>query len=312
MVNNFMSKGKVKYRIAIYTSLLLSFCFSVALWGEETFAMGSSLATKILSNQRGLHGYQKKEIESFLDSIGCSKEYGRDIRRTSNGSSLIFFSRKYKKAVMVSCDGEIRKIDLPGSRAWINDQLEIIAWSEDKETFFASGLRQEGILNMYGTDPGGKYFLARPRWYPAKPMSELTQIYSIDNPRSPLYEIRMKDPNSRIFVKNEKVILIGKAPENANILMCYFFSEQGAKLIKVDEKEIIRPQEATSPFNVVDINPWADEILVVDSRDFPLRSKWYVFHIETQQMEYIEKSFSFGFYLQCDILRRVEAQRQQQ
>ena len=299
-----MSKGKVKYRIAIYTSLLLSFWLSVAFRGEETFAMGSSSTNKILNNQHGLYGYQKKDIESFLDSIGYSKEYGRDIRRNSNGDSLIFFSRKDKKAVVVSCDGEIKKIDLPGSRAWINDQLEIIAWSEEKEIFFASGLRQNGFLNMYGDDPGGKYFLGRPRWYPDKPMGELTQIYSINNPGSPLCEIRMKDPNSRIFVKNEKIILIGKAPENANILMCYFFGGQEGKLIKVDEKKIIRPQEATSPFNVVDINPWGDEILVVDGRDFPLRSKWYIFHLETQQMEYIGKSFSYGFYLQCDILRR--------
>jgi len=269
---------------------------------------GAGLATTNRENStsgRGIYKYDEKKIESFLTSIGHEGEIAHYIKRNSDGSALVFILGNDKVAIIASCAGTVERVKLPGSISWINDALKVVTWSDLEYTYFAGARKQKGIIIPYYLDPTGKYFVRPPRASGGKLVSEMTEIFATTHPDAPMARIHMKDANARLFLQGDKLLLIGHSPWNHNVIEIHVFELRRNTLVHVGKKLIIRPRESPAPFLTIDASPWDDSVLVLDASDIPLRSKWYVYRMGTNQLQHIGRAARYGFYLQCDPLLRV-------
>ncbi len=273
-----------------------------------SFAMGT---TKDMQEKKGFYSYNRKDASRFLQRLGysdLSKDFkiywDTTITRNSDGSAIRFLDWGKRKGVVVSCDGSIKEINIPGYRALFNDQHQAVAWLDNGRVFYKNGMNAGPPLLIPGADPGGRYFVR-----PAS--SGGTEIYSIERPKTPLAKASAYC-SGRINVrhKDNKVYLFGidcNLPVGKRkYIKAYVFENIGNKLIKKEEISIPSPKNDPNPlYAVIDLSPWSDEVAVIDVYDWPSRSKLYLFNLKTREMRKIGTASRWGFYLQCDIIKKV-------
>jgi len=64
---------------------------------------------------------------------------------------------------------------------------------------------------------------------------------------------------------------------------------------------IKRPAAGPSPFSVVDLDPWSDNVLLVDIRDSPHGSRWLVYDMVSHIQRDIGYARTYGFFLARDV-----------
>lgn len=290
----------------------------IVLPPKVSLAMGS----KNRSSGKGLYLYSGKEISQFLEKIGYPNfpiKTSWDVLRNADGTALRFFNWSDNKAVVVSCYGVIKEIVLPGEATWsartiwFNKAHEVIAWVAEGKVHYKNGMSTCPESKAHCSDDlSGEYFMKLPSFSPSLPRRVLftTEIYSIDKPDAPLYKIRLH--GRRIFSKNDKVLVFGHSCDDGDstkdTIRVHTLERRPSKLIPIEEVIIRRPERSPAPFNVEDLSPWNNEVLLVDVHDFPYRSVWYVFNLKTHEMRRIGKEpfgGGWGFYLQCDIIKEV-------
>jgi len=281
-----------------------------------TFRQSSGMGSMNRIEGKGLYFYSKSELVRFLEERGYSDYKPKSdhyIRRNSVGSGLWFidvYSRK-KKALLVSCNGSIKEIDVPSSLVWLNDESQALAWFDiDKGRVYYKNGRSEEPPYMADNraDPTGIYFMKSIESSISKGISEGTAIYSIEAPNIELAKM-MKFHGHRIFSKDGKVIVFGDYFDSRNEQSeMYVFERKSNELVQVEKVIIRRPHKSPAPFVVEDLSPWGDEALFVDVHDGLSRSEIYIFNLKTHEMKKIGKEpfgGGWGFYLQCDIIKKV-------
>lgn len=277
------------------------------------FAMGS----KNRPDGKGLYLYSGKDITRFLEKIGYPDlakppRAARDITKNSDGTALRFFDWSNKKGIVVTCDGSISEINVPGYAAWFNDENHAIAWLDNdrRKVHYRTGVTEDPPFKAYGgADPSGSYFMKLPRLSSSLPRAALfnTEVYSTEDPDLPLIKVEIY--GHRIFSKGEKVYLFGSSYDNGkDTIRLHIFTRHETRLTPLEEVIIHRPETSPTAFSVEDLSPWKDEVLLLDVYDWPSRSIWYVFNLETHEMKKIGKEPFWGgrgFYLQCDIIKEV-------
>lgn len=261
----------------------------------------------------GFYRLSRDDLRRFVKSIGYSEKFSWFVNRDSTGSMLRLFNWDDKKAIVMSCEGGIREIPLKGEKCWLNDKLEVVAWFDKQRINFDDKEISSSEEYIYKQELSGSYFFRSSKWEyhkHHKPSSFNIEIFSVNNPGQPLIEVEMLDSTARLFTKYNKVYLAGNLPTNRNVIKFYVYEINNGSLIKTNEVTLNRDEETSSPFYVVDMNPWKDEAIVVDIHDFPSRSKLFAFNLLSQEKISIG-SGTEGFYLQCNILNEVLRKREQ-
>lgn len=266
---------------------------------------------------KGLYVYSGKEISNFLKSIGYQATWTNaswDTLRNADGTELRFSDNKRRKIIILSCDGSIKEIDMPGYPTWINEKHEPVAWHDQNEgmVYYKNGM-YEKIARAFsphvGPDPSGNYFmkylLAPSR---STPLSEIckTEIYSMEKPDLPLATIRIC--GATIFSKDGKVYLFGKDYDEksnkiSDTITMHIFQETNNGLAKIETKAI---EPAHAGMHIEDFSPWDEKLFFIKDYDPPFRSILYEFDFGTREVKKIGKmpySGGRGFYLQCDIIK---------
>jgi len=288
------------------------------LLAKQLFASEKHTNTK--PEESGLYTYSGRDIAELLKNIGYKDFWtGASWKtlRNSDGTELRFIDEKQGKILVLSCDGSIQKIDMPGAPTWLNDEHEAVAWHVGGKglVYYRNG-KTEKISGAFGPetgpDPSGNYFVKSPP-LPTRntPLRESckTAIYSIENPDLPMANVSSCGA-VRIFFNNGKLFLFGKdydEKENkiSDSISVHIFQVTENKLLEIEKKSI----EVISPhMHTVDFSPWANKVLLMDDFDPPSRPVWYEFNLETNELKKVGKvpfSGGRGFYLQCDIIKEV-------
>ena len=266
---------------------------------------------KIIKN-KSLNIYSGSDISAFFEDIGYGNFWtkgSRDIGRNSDGSALIFYRWYKNKAIVVSCDGLIKEIDLPENIYWnsgaayFDKEYQVVAWRYAQEMHFRNGItRNEVSTSAVNTDPARGYYLKD------SPSTLGTEIFSIERPEKPIAKIS-KFHGRKIYFKGGKVFIFGNYYIGGDTqLVMHVFECKGQELMHIEKRVILRPNKSPDLFYVVDFSSWDDEVLFIDIHDLPFRSEWYVYNLKTHKMKRLGKlpfSGGYGFYLQCDIIKKA-------
>lgn len=223
------------------------------------------------------------------------------ISRNADGTSIRVINMNTKKAIVFNCDGSFKQLELPNFNSWLDNNNNILAWTE-KEKSNHNSIQYFKSNPPEAMDPSGQYFIANI----SKGKGE---IFSVAKPDIPLARVNIISQSGLcIFLKENKLYVFGHDKRGLPTpLKGFIYEREGAKFILAKEFEIPREKKAESPYVVEDMSPWSDEILLVDVYDFPSFSKRYIFNLKTKVLKYYglvtkEKCL----FLQCDILKKVE------
>lgn len=299
-------------------------CFSVLLIVNLTCLLpGAALHAGAMGRKdkqvgQGLYFYSLKDLTQFLAKIGYRDfpiKASWDVRRNGDGSALRFFDWSNNKAIIVSRDGSVEGVDLPGMATWsrrplwFNSANQVVAWIEEDRVHYASEITGTGEPQVANVDePFGQYYLRdiQPKGRP-NVMVGTTAICSMKMPGVSLAELDLI--GKRLFAKDERVVLFGNThQEREKQVEIHLLERRGPKLVQLARQSVKRPSRSPSSFNVEDMSPWSEDVLFCDVYDFPSRSRWYVYNLETKKMKLMgHKPFSggWGFYLQCDVLNKA-------
>jgi hypothetical protein len=242
-------------------------CLIITPFGSP-YATESGIA---MNNKRGIYQYSKKDLMKYLEKKGY-KEFpvylSGSTQRNADGSGIIFNDQKKNIILVADCDGNVFE-RLP--------------------------------YQVQNTGPNGKFFAEYSRKF-------CLSIYSFEKPYIAIYTLEnftTTRPLS-VFYKAPKVYIFGNEYKEKRIgpLKGFVLSENNGRLEKIDEIEIPRPRKAISPYTVLDISPWGEDVLLLDVYDKPFRSKLFSFNMTTKKLKEEGVAEFFQGYLQCDIIKR--------
>ncbi|MEW5925578.1 MAG: hypothetical protein AB1746_16470 [Candidatus Zixiibacteriota bacterium] len=282
---------------------------------HNNFAMGVHGAV----DEKKLYVYSSREIFRFFEDMGYKDLYYNSmaVSRNSDGTALRFINGRKKKGIVAGCDGSIMVVDIPGDLAWLNDANQVIVWvtwiDNKSVTHYANGTSEKSsFFPAHGPDPSGKYFIKERTDLAVVPLNEscYTTIYSTRRPFIPLVKADICGA-VKIFYKNNKVYLTGKQLRDGKWqeeeIRIFQHNTENA-LEQIDRIIVPKPDKSLRYFYAEDLNPCDDEMLFIDTHDFPSRSVWYSFNLKTRQLNKVDKvprSGAQAFYLQCDIVKKV-------
>ena len=295
-----MVNRKVIIKIVILTGLTLTNIY---------FFKGMGITKTI--EEKKLYVYSIKEFLSFLKKIGYrdySINNSFNITRNSVGTELRFFNEK-RKTLIVSCEGLIKEVEIPSNKVWLDDRYQTLAWYDaktDQVNYKDGTIGKPPFMIDKRADPSGVYFL-RVKSIINKDEVNSTAIYSIDAPQEILFEIN-NFFGKRIFSKNNRVYVFGDFYIERDLQTdLYIFERNGNSLHQLEKIIIPRPLKSPAPFVLEDFDPSGGEALFTDTHDFG-RADLYIYNLKTHELKRIGKEpfgGGYGFYLQCDIIKRV-------
>jgi len=315
MFNKIYISKPYNIKVLKLTLFLISLGITM-IFVESLQAMGANNT----QDKKRLYIYSTRELSSFFKEIGYQDFWYNDmpISRNSDGTALRFLNKEKKKILIAKCDGSIKIIDSLGYQAWLNDAEQPVLWlslvGNKVIVNYSNGMSEDLSFSPQsgGPDPSGKYLMK-------KDVPEgfcYTTIYAIEKPNIPIIKVDLCGV-TELFIKDEKTYLVGKRflPDRSSIDEVIIFEKKGQLWKQIDSIVIPRPDKTEAKYYMyypVDLCPWKDEILFKHVHDFPVRSVWYSFDMQTRQLKKIGKMSIWGdvaFYLQCDILKKVVAEQ---
>lgn len=290
---------------------------SVTLYLAIDCGIGYSSEYCKSEGERGFYSYSMKDISNFMESIGRKELSGFNwyyVTRNSDGSALRIGVQKKRKLIIAKCNGEIEEINTPGELILVDNNNQVIGWLDRPrdEAHFKDKILVRGPFWQYGDiDPGTLYFTE------TKTVLRGFDIYEI---AFPLKHLGSVNEDGRIvqalYAKDDLIYIFTDdvSVRCRNNLTCpivlYVFKNKRYKLEEYDKISINKiPTFFPSRFYVKDMSPWSDEVMFVESYDFPNRSKLHQYDLNTKKMQKIGYLQDYGFYLQCDILRKIMAKK---
>jgi hypothetical protein len=286
----------INHQIVLYIACIMASFFPIISPIEKAYSM--DLTEKMVSPR--LVCYSAKDVSIFLRRLGYnsfSKAINSPyaLERNSDGTALRILDWYNGKGLVIECNGSIDEFDIPGDRAWFNDENRAVAWLTNGKVYFINGAIEDPPFKANGADPGGKYFAKG---------EGVVKIYAINKPKMPLAEVNLLGSGVlRVFTKEDKLYIFDCRPEN-KCIEGYIFKIKASSLQKIKKIDIPYPSNKTGRPFVLDLSPWSDLVLICERFDWPSRSKFYEFNLATQQMTKVGTATQYGFYLQCDIIRQ--------
>lgn len=270
------------------------------------------------TEEMGFYSYNAGDISRFMRSIGHNELSGYgwyDMTRNSNGSALRIFVEEEKKLIIAKCNGEIEITDTPGEMILLDDDNKVIGWLDTdgnvgryKDKIFLAG----PFWQLGDVDPGSHYYTKTINYLSGFDIYEialpLKHLGCVDKPATIVQALFVKNDLLYIFTKDDSV----KCNEEMDCpITLYIFRKKGDRLEEVNKIEIERVRTFfTSPFFIEDMSPWKNEAVFVEYHDCPRSSKFHRYNLDTREMEEIGYATGIGFYLQCDIIRKIIKERE--
>lgn len=273
--------------------------------------------------------YDKGEILNYLKKHGYSGFRPNEIKRDSMGTTLFIYGYsddKSDKIFSVSKAGKIKMLVPPAINTFMDDNGEFIAWSQNigEGINFKNGkFRSLSFFDNFHIALGGQFFsisrtfgieIINHQTVQVEPIKHFTKIASTEDPDKVLYSTTLGVDD--IFFKDNKIYLFTrphcnfKYPGNYEEceIICQILKKSDDDYKLDEEIHIPRPKPSPSPFAVIDLDPWSDNVLLVDVVDppFSFLTSWYVFDLKTKKLTKIGRSKDYGFFLKEDILGVLE------
>lgn len=247
--------------------------------------------------------YEEKQLLANLTALGYTQDYLFKVGRNSRGTVLHFESRKH--VLVADAKGSQRHMTKPAQVAFLNDEGDFVAWTDDynKGVHFRGGYTLKlPKFAAFGVDHSGEYY-----FFQSAPKS--TQVFRTKHPGVSLASANMRA--ERIFVKNEKIYLFTsnqgniRGPGDYEVYEVFgnIFNITGQKLNFEREIRFPRPSSVgASPFTVLDLDPYSDQILFLDVFDAPSRSKWHLGTLNTNKLTNLGTAKPYAYFLRQDII----------
>jgi len=267
--------------------------------------------------ERGFYSYSMKDISHFMESIGHKELSGYnwyDVTRNADGSALRIGVQERRKLIVAKCNGEIKEIDTPGELILVDNNNKIIGWYDRPrdEAHFEDKILVRGPFWQFGDiDPETRYFTETRNWLRGFDIYEiafpLKHLGSIDEAARIVQALYAKKDKIYIFTEDVSV----RCTEKMNCpVTLYIFKNKKYKIEELDKVTINKISTfLPSGFYVVDMSPWSNEAVFIEHYDWPNRSKYHRYDLNTKDMKKIGYACDYGFYLQCDILRKIMADK---
>ncbi len=294
--------NKVSKLIVLFT--LINSCVIVFLWNEviRYYRSEDRLQESITGNiKSNIFIYRYQEVDDFLAALDISGNFS--LIRNASGDQIIFkecSGLKKEKRIIVASSNTIKILKQPAEVSFLNDSDEFIAWSDN----LAEGItfRDQGKLivkrfDRFGFDPSRTYFYLG---------AEIRKTNCIEKPI-----IKLECSPDTIFSKDCRIFVFSaegiRVPYSIITgINCIVFKENNTSFITDSELIIPRATQAASPYYVEDMNPWADdEVLIRDVYDYK-PDFHHLFNLKTQEFETIGRFDGWIFFLKEDILRNLE------
>jgi hypothetical protein len=286
----------------------------LSYWGDQKVAVAENKVA--LQN---IYDYKYEDIKNFLNKIKPNEPFIiQTVNRNSSGTSLYIHqyatNNIVPKILIIPANGQIKEIDVPAKVAYLNDDGDVVAWSNNlsENIYFRNGkFRDLNIMKgeKYGS---GKFCVdLSGRYFAIEVQLGVTEIASIENPNQAIFQTKLKI--DKIFFTKDKFYLFNYDSENYmkkyrhEKIICQIFMKNASSYKLEDEFNILRPTARPSPFFVVDMDLESEKVLVEDVRDNPLSllTSHYIFDIKTKSMDKIGwVQANYTFFLKEDILRK--------
>jgi len=306
MKKNDSARINIMFVIVITGALYLAFNSCIGYSSEGSNSEG----------ERGFYSYSMKDVSIFMEAIGYSELSGYNwyqVTRNSDGSALRIGVQGKRKLIVAKCNGDIEEINTPGELILVDNNNEVIGWYDRPrdEAHLQDMILVSGPFWQFGhIDPGTRYFTE------TKTVLRGFDIYEI---AFPLKHLGSVDEAGRIvqalYAKEDLIYIFTEdfsfrcRYNKACPIELYVFKNKRYKLEEVD-KIVINKISTFLPsgFHVVDMSPWSNEAVFIEHYDWPNRSKYHRYDLDTKDMKKIGYADALGFYLQCDILRKIMAE----
>lgn len=278
----------------IAPAVLLAAVVAIGAMGKIHVSVPGHAATRVFS-------YSSKELESALVSNFAFSGDLQSVRRNSLGTGLRFLG-------VIKPSGEVfvmtlsslgrRMTKAPGRIAYLNDQDDVVAWTDDVKQGinFASGyLLRLPKYGLFDVDPSGKHFVIG-----EKPSS--TWIGEVDRPGDRVC-LSTNLLATRVFEQAGQLLVFGAIYEirrgKTNRLTACLIIEKDKGGYRV-QKQLSFPWSG----GVIDIDPHTGRFLLENDSDmFP---RWFVFDAKSGKKSKSEIATEAGFFLTEDILNKVK------
>lgn len=228
-----------------------------------------------------------------------------ELRRNSDGTRLYCLFTHRKRVLALSSEGKA-VLEAPGLVSYLSDAGTFVAWSDDIRLGFhlvggkfVSTAWSGGRSGNFGVEPGGRYFfLARePR---------RTVVSTVDEPDTVLADSAFQGEN--LFHRNGCLYLFGRIHDSQSYQREIFadvFEFRAGAWQRTRSIRIPRDREGPSPFRVVDMEPWSERVLLVDVRDGPFPSRYYLYDLASGTRLRVKVLDNPLVFLKSDILKTL-------
>jgi hypothetical protein len=200
-------------------------------------------------------------VERLCTAIERNCLQVEDINKSSDGRELRVAFRD--ELIVLSPSGEARAYRKPASLAWMSDNHEWVAWSDDlKKGFFVQSDAVRTYERGYPKfDSGGRYY--------AVTEGSATRLFRIKPFR---HEATLPlDFISGVFSRPPLVFVAGPDRERHRMhVYTYRETEQGVDFVAT--RDIERPDRATSPFYLSDVTPNGEYFVIHETSDVGLET----------------------------------------
>jgi hypothetical protein len=199
-----------------------------------------------------------KSLSSSLEHLGY-RDYTWNVRRNSSGSRLYAYQwRTDGLGVLVIERGRVvQSLTRPAETAYLNDQGQFVAWTDDFKIGVSFRGRAQSILprlTHFGVDPGARYFFARTADGP-------TEIGSVAKPEQTLAFSKLPFPQA-LFANDEKLYLVGQGSEGRSEIICETYE------LRLDRASLVDARTIQDASMVLDMDVMDERLIVQGRRDF--------------------------------------------
>jgi hypothetical protein len=198
-------------------------------------------------------------------------------------------------AVIVLSGASYKLLHSPGRIAYLDDQHQFVAWSDDLEqngVTFKNGYHFKlPPFALFNVDPSGNYFVVG-----EKPAS--TWVGSVAAPQARIC-ISTNVLATRVFARDQRILVCGYVFRNeksgtAQIPVCLILRQNGTGLIK--EKELFFRWAS----GILDADLESEQLLLQNRSEFFPRC--YLYDLKTQTRKNIGRHTGWCFFLKGDLL----------
>jgi len=276
------------------------------------------LTPSFLEKNGEIFSFNDKYLQKFVKEIGYENYSLSRIRPTRNFDGSELWLAKERNILIISSNGNVKEMALPPHtttnylinyelNVWLNKQHEVIAWISNNKLLYKNEktMKDPSFVSSVANWKGA-YFS---RGHPPIMKEEGVLLYSIEAPDTPIAEIDTMGLGRRyVFTKNNTIYLfdheVRGGPQICFILSRKNFSLAIERKVEIPGSETWLAERPRSLF-ALDVCPWKNEVLLLDSLDFPTKSKLYVFNLDTHRLKKTGTYKGYSFYLQGNIFKNA-------